>query len=362
MIAEGKFGTNEAIWFITIAIIAKVFYTSPSIVSGLVGTAGWYMTLISASVAAVGFTFIYHLLKRFPGKGLVEIYEIVLGRIGGCIFSSMLAILLVYIAAIRTREFSEVLKIYILPLTPLTYILILFVGTVAILNILGLETLVRLSKLTGYAMAVGFFIVIILGQQNYSLYRLFPFLGYGIGRTLYHGIIRSSVYGEVICLAVFAPSLQGIRHIKKAGYTSLALSGAFISIALIAFIMTFPYYAAIEVTSPMYEMITLIDYGRFLQRVDPIFVFIMGISSLLSVSAVFYAFVSIYCKIFRIQDTKPVILSTAIIVYTLAIASKSMSQVTFGSVQALRDYGSIFFYLLPLIALIMAMLRKKGNA
>ncbi|MGE5678928.1 MAG: GerAB/ArcD/ProY family transporter [Pseudomonadota bacterium] len=362
MIAEGKFGTNEAVWFITIAIVAKVFYTSPAIVTGLVGTAGWYMTLISASVAVIGFTFIYLLLRRFPDKGLVEIYEIALGRIGGFVFSSMLAILLIYIAAIRTREFSEVLKVYILPLTPLTYILILFLGTVALLNLLGLETLARLSKLTGYTMVAGFIIVILLGQQNYSFYRLFPILGYGIGKTLYNGIIRSSVYGEVICLAVFAPSLQGIKHIKKVGYTSLAFSGAFISLALLAFIMTFPYYAAIEVTSPMYEMITLIDYGRFLQRVDPIFVFIMGISSLLSVSAVVCAFISIYCKMFRIQDNKPVILPTGIIVYTMAIASKSMSQITFGNVQALRDYGSIFFYILPLIALIMAKLRKKGDA
>lgn len=361
MISEGKFGPQEAICLTTTAIAAKVFYTSPAILSGLVGTAGWYMTMISASVAAIGFAFTCLLLKRFPGKGIIEIFEITMGRLFGFIFPFLLAMLMISIAAIRTREFADVLKVYILPFTPTSFILILFIGTVVILSILGLETIARLSKLTAYVMAVGFFVVIALGWQNYSLHRLFPILGYGIGSTVSHGIIRNSVYGEVISLAIFAPSLQGISHIKKAGYTSLVLSGFFISIALLAFILTFPYYAAMEITSPMYEMATLIDYGRFLQRVDPIFLFIMVISSLISVSAVFYAFVSIYCKMFRIQDAKPVILAASVIAFTLAVSQKSISDLTLGSVQGLRNYGGIVFFIPPIISLIAAKLLKKGE-
>lgn len=361
MIKEGKFGPQEAIWLTITTITAKVFYTSPAIVSSIVGTTGWYMTLISASAAAIGFTFIHLLLKRFPDKDIIEIFEITMGRFWGFIFSALLAMLMVSIAAVRTREFSDVLKVYILPLTPMTFIFILFIGTVAILNILGLETIARLSKLIAYAMLAGFLIVIALGWQNYNFHYIYPIFGYGIGKTLLHGVVRSSVYGEVIILAIFAPSLQGINYIKRAGYTSLALSGLFISIAALAFILTFPYYVAMEVTSPMYEMATLIDYGRFLQRVDPIFLFIMAISSLISVSAVFYAFVSVYSKMFRIQDTKPVILAASIITYAIAISQKSISDVTFGSVQSLRDYGGIIFFIPPIISLIAAKLRKKGE-
>jgi spore germination protein (amino acid permease) len=339
-----------------------MLYTSPAIVSSLVGTAGWYMTIISACVAAAGFTFIYILLKRFPGKNIIEIFEITMGRILGFVFSVLLAMLMAGISAVRMREFTEVLKVYNLPLTPPIFIMILFLGAVVTLNLLGLETMARVSKLVAYTMVAGFFIVIALGQQNYSTHRLFPILGYGIGNTVYHGVIRSSVYGEVIILAVFAGSLQGIEHIKKAGYTSLILSGFFISIALLAYTLTFPYYSAMEITSPMYELATLIDYGRFLQRIDPIMLFILSISSLLSVSIMFYAFVSIYCKMFRIQDTKPVILAAFIIIFTLAISQRSLSDVAFGSVQYLRDYSGTIIFIPPLISLAAAVLRKKGGA
>jgi spore germination protein KB len=361
MIKEGKFGPQEAIWLITITIVAKVLYTSPSTVSSLVGTAQWYMTLISVSVAAVGFSFLYLLLKQFQGKDIIEIFEITFGRLLGSIFSGLLALFMVNIAAIRMREFTEVIKVYTLPLTPPTLIIFLFIGTIAVLNLLGLEVIARFSKLFAYTIVTGFIIVLILGQQNYSIHRVLPILGYGIDRTVYHGIIRSSVYGEVIMIAVFAGSLQGVNHIKKVGYTSLVMSAFFISITSLAYTLTFPYYVAMELTSPMYEMTTLIDYGRFLQRVEPIILFILSISSLISVSAVFYTFVSIYCKIFRIQDTKPVILAGAIIVFTLSMSDKSISEVTFKSVQSIRDYGGAVFYIPPLIALIAAKLRKKGG-
>lgn len=362
MIKEGRFGPQEAICLTTTTIAIKMFYTSSAMVASIVGTAGWYMTLISASVAAIGFSFLYLLLKRFPGKDIVEILEITLGRLFGFIFSAILALLMILIAVIRVREFTEVLKVYILPLTPTTFILILFMGAVVVQNILGLEVIARFSKLMVYAMLLGFFIVLILGQQNYSIHRLFPILGYGLDKTLYHGIIRSSAYGEVIILGVFAGSLQGNKYIKKAGYISLALSAFFISIGFLAFNLTFPYYTATEVTSPMYEMATLIDYGQFLQRIEPIFLFIWSIGSLLSVSVVFYSFVTVYCKMFRIQDTKPVILSASIIVFTLAAAKEDISNVTFGNVQNLRNYGGLFFYIPPLISLISAKLRNKGGS
>jgi spore germination protein KB len=360
MIKEGKFGPQEGVWLIVITVCTKIFYTSPSMVAALTGTAGWYMTLISASVALLGFTFIYMLLKSFPGKDIIEIFEITLGPFIGFIFSSMLAIAMLYIASIRMREFLEVVKVYILPITPMPLILVLFLISVVILNMLGIETLARLSKLTSYGMVAGFFIVIMLAWQNYNVNNLFPIFGYGIKETLYHGLIRSSTYGEVIIIAVFAPCFQGTKYIKKLGYRGLILSAFFISLALLSFTLTFPYHVGMEIVSPMYEMAALIDYGRFLQRVDPIFLFIMGISSIISASTIFCAFISIYCKMFAMQDTKPVILGGSIIVFSLALFQSSMSDVVFKSVQNIRNYGGLFFYVLPVISLIAAKSRKKG--
>lgn len=87
MIKEGKFGVNEAVCLVTMAICNKIFSTTPGYITRTIGNTGWYMTLISCATALVFFILIYLLLKRFPGKNIVEIYDASLGRAVGFIFS-----------------------------------------------------------------------------------------------------------------------------------------------------------------------------------------------------------------------------------------------------------------------------------
>lgn len=359
MIKEGKFGVQEALWLTTIAISAKVFFSSPATLTGIVGNSGWYMTIISAAIALVGFLFIYLLLKRFPKKDIVEIFDLSLGRIFGFIFSGILAVYMLFVAITRLSEFNEVIRVYVFPLSPNWYIIGIFIVSVSIMSCLGLESIARFSKLLVYFMLAGFILVLAMSTQNFNINNLYPIFGYGLGKTITTGIVRSSVYGEVIILAIFAKTFQGVKYIKKEGIISICLSAFLISLSLLAFTLTFPYYTAKEITAPMYEMATLIDYGRFVQRVEPVFLFIWIISSLISTTIVFYSFVWIFCKMFRIQDKKPVILGASVIVYAAALMHKDIISVISVNVQFMRNYGSIVF-ILPLLALIIAAIRRKG--
>ena len=164
---------------------------------------------------------------------------------------------------------------------------------------------------------------------------------------------------EVLILAVVAGSLQGTKYVKKAGYLSLVLSGILVSSALLAFTLTFPYYTGAEITAPMYQLTAMIDYGRFLQRLEPIFLFIWFVSSFISVTTIFYTSASLYCKIFRIQDMRPIIFPFATILYTIAIVPGDITTVATGYIHRSREYGWTILYIPPLIALIMAIVKKK---
>ena len=360
MIKEGKFGVQEAMLLTTLTISSKVFYTSPGLVVSIIGNTGWYMTLISMGTAILGFTFIYLLLKRFPGKDIVTIFNDTMGGIMGFIFSGVLGLYLLFVAASTIYEFTEVVKVYVFPLTPSALIIGIFAAGVLVLCLLGLESLARFAKLSVYAMLFGFVLILLLGIQNYDINRLFPIFGFGADKVLISGIIRSSAYGEVIILAVFATSLQGVNHIKKAGYTSLILSGILISTSLLAFALSFSYYIAQEIVSPMYQMATLIDYGRFVQRVEPVFLFIWFISSFISITGIFYCFVSIYCKMFRIQDSKPIIMGSVIILFAGAMIQSSIGVTASQNIQTIRQYGWIPPFILPLISLLIGIFRKRG--
>ena len=361
MIDEGTIGMHEAVWLITITISAKVFFTSPATVMQLVGAAGWYMTLVAAALALLGFLCIYQLLKRFPGKDLVDIYEIALSRPLGSVFSCITGVYALAIAFIRLAEFTQTMRVYVLPLSPNWYIIGFFVLAIFVLAKLGVESIARLSVLLVYPMLVGYTLVIMLGSQNYRLYNLYPILGHGLKATVWNGFVRSSVYGEIIVLAVFAKSFQGAQYIKREGLISLGLSALILSSSLLFFSLSFPYHIGREIIAPMYEMAALINYGQTLQRVEPVFLLIWIISSLISTATMFYSFVWIFCKTFRIPDKNPIVLGGSVLVFAASLMHRDMVSIIVGAVELIRKIGSLIFFVMPLIALTAALIRKKGT-
>lgn len=361
MIKEGKFGVHEAVCLVVIAISNRVFFTAPTVVSKFVGTAGWYMSLISNATTIVFFTFIYFLMKRFPKKNIYEIYNISFGRFIGFIFSLVYAVSFTAAVAILLREFVEVLKVFIFPQTPISILIGTFLTILIVAVFLGLESIARVATLAGYPLLIGFILLLLLSAQNFKTTNLFPFFGYGLNKTILEGVTRSSAYSEVIVLTVFAGSLQGVEHIKKAGYIALILSGLIVSTGILCMSLVFPYYTMQELIAPLYIMARTINYGVFFQRLDPIFLFLYIMSTIIASSIVFYSAVSSYCISFRLQDWRPIIIPLAVVVFAISMIPKDLTEVIDKYIEALRIFPIFTFYFLPLLALIVCALRKKGG-
>lgn len=358
MIKEGKFGSEEAVSLLTITMAAKTFFTSPRALVELTGTAAWYTTLISNLVAMVGFIFIYLLLKRFPGRDIIGAFEESLGRYLGFLISALLSVFLIFIALTMLREFTEVLKTYVMPLSPPSYIISIFLTVSVILLYQGLEGLARLARLSIFILLATAALVFGLSAQNYNVYHLFPLLGYGLDKTLMIGALRSSAYGEIIILGIIATSLQGVKHVKRVGILSLVFSGLFISANILIFLLVFPYYTAMEITSPMYQMTSIISYGRLLERLDPFFLLIWTFSTFIAVTTMVYSGMSVYCKMFRIKDYRPTIIPFAIVVFFGALIPPDITTVL-NYVEILRKYGWALFFAPSAIALLVAVVRGK---
>jgi spore germination protein (amino acid permease) len=362
MLKEGKFGVSEAVCLVSITITTKVFYTSPSLLADLLGTSSWYMTLISAATACLGFVFIYLLLKRFDGNDIVQIYKTAFGRFLGSVFSLMLCLFLLLISFSTIREFTDVFEVYVMPRASADYLTLIFIAVCASFCFYGLESIARFSRASAYFLLLGLVVVLVLSFQNYHLSYLFPFFGRGLDKTIEYGLMRSSSYGEVVLLSVFAPALQGAKYVKRAGYSSLIISGLLISVTLMAFTLTFPYTTAAELTSPMYEFTMQIGYGRFFQRLDPIFLFVWIISSFITVSALLYGSLSTYAKIFSIDNLRPCLIPFFAIVFCLTLMPRDIVTVSTGLIQNIRSYGWTIYFVLPLLALVLAAIRKKKEA
>lgn len=362
MINEGKIGVQEAICLVVLSTGNRIFFTAPSVVAQATGNAGWYMAIISCAVTMLAFTFIYLLLKRFPGKDLLQVFRISFGGFFGTLIGVVYAGSFLTASGILLREFYEMLKSYVYPNTPISVLNATMVIAVSIIVFLGLESIARAGKLVAIISSFSYVSLLLLASQNYRLCNLFPFFGYGLGNTIMEGLTRSSAFSEVIILAVFAGSLQGPQHIKKAGFLSILLSGLVISSGLFCLTLVFTYYALQQQTAPLYELAILINYGDFLQRLDPAFLFLWVIITVISSSVVFYCAVSCFCKSFRLSDKRPVILPMAILLFAVTMIPSDLPSVVHDYIELLRIFPVFLFYILPLITLITAVLRHKKGA
>jgi spore germination protein KB len=359
MIKEGKFGAREAISLVTITICNKIFFTSPGRLATLVGNAGYQMTLISCGTAMMLFTIVYFLLKRFPGMDIIEIFNISLGKVLGFIFSFILAVFFLTGTGIVLREFTDILKAFTFHTTPIGVLNISAVIVVSLAAYLGLETIARFSNLAAKASLFTFILLLVLCAKNYQISHIFPLWGYGIDQTVITGLKRTSAYSEIIILAVIAGSLQGASHIKKAGYISLLLSGTLISVGLFCYTLALEYTTDQELVTPFFVLVRIINYGAFVQRMDPLLMFVWIVTTLISLSIFFYCSVSVFCKMYKINDTRPVIPPMAVLVLTIAILPRDISSVAEIYIPGSRDFGLFILAFFPITALIASVLRKK---
>lgn len=358
MLKEGKFGVQEAVCLTTIAIGTKFFYSSPGYLSRYVGTAGWYMTIISDLTATLAFSIILILFYLYPGKNIIEIFELTLGRFFGGLFSLIFSAYFLFTAATLLREFLDIFKIYFMPNTP-TWIFCVCMIIVAMLSaFMGLESIARTAKIFAFFILFSFLIVMLLCSQNYKTENLYPLLGYGIGSTVGYGVLRCSVYDEVMILTVFAGSLQGTKYLKRAGYLSLLLTGLLGSLAIFCFTLAFPIHVLQELTAPMFVLTRNINYGPFFQRLEPLLVFIWLFSTLITISILFYCSASCFAKACRLPSTRPPLFPLSVFLYVIAMAPEDFLQIVEGSVQTLRLYGWAVMFLLPVIALAVTGIRR----
>ena len=359
MIKEGKFESRQAIALLVITCLAKEFFTESNIIANKVGTAGWYMVLISAVVAAVGFAFVYALLKRFPGKSIVEIYDVVFGRYIGFVFSFLLAAVLLISAAINLREYIEVIKIYVFPKTQPSFLIISFILVVVILGFLGFENIARYSKLAAYLLMTEFIALFLLSSYLFEFYRLYPLLGYGLKNTLLQGFLRSSIFGEITLVAVFVKSLNETKEAKRIGYTSLIIAAVLLAIMQVGFILIFTYPFGQEIVAPLYTAASLIHYGAFFHRIEAMFLFVWNISILIEIPVLFYMVMLIYSHLFGINDRRPIIIPLAIILITMSLIPGNILELMTFYIRYIREYSWIVYYVFPAAALLVSVLSKK---
>lgn len=357
MTMEEKISPNEAVVLAVIFISTKVFLIMPAVMADLGATAGWMVIIVAALTALAGFLPLAALLERFPGKSIVEIGEELVGPVINTLFSLAYLALFLAITSLVLRQFSERVLIAFIPEMPLSVsAFILLVGMI-VASFLGITIMDRVSMLILVFLIVALAIMLLLTYPFWQVDYLFPFWGSGVAKILESGLLKSSIMSEVFIVALIAPFLTN-AGIRKIGLWSIAIAGLVMVIVEIVFLMVFPVPVASEITLPIYQMNSLIYLGRFVQRLEVIFIPLWYLTALLNLSIGLYGVVVIVTRMLRLPYHQPLVFPLAIIVVALAFWPPSVGVTLMISQDIIGNYSWVPAFVLPCILFLIYKVRK----
>jgi len=360
-ISNGKIGTREAIAATVYFLSTKLLISFPQHMAEMGQTAAWIVPIISFLAAALGFLVIVALLRRYPGKGIVEASEEAGGRVIGIIASLGYFAFFFATTVLLIREFSETVSTALLPRTPLSVIMAVFIIATLVAVYIGLEAITRAASI-GMPLIIGTLILLnllLLPQSNFDT--IFPLFGPGLEKLVYNGITHSGVAGEIMFLSIIAGQLDEEHKIRTMGLISLLVAASFMILSTLNYSAIFPYPLSLHISYPGYESSTLIYMGRFLQRIEVAFVFLWVISACIHLALSGYTATVIFKDMLKLPSHKPLLPAFAILGFTFALVPSDVPQATHVDFMVVKTYGGLAVFVMPLILLLLARLKAGPN-
>jgi spore germination protein (amino acid permease) len=353
------FGNWEVVTILINVICAKIFMNFPRTAVEQGGTASWIFTLYISLLAFLGFFIIQRLYKPMEGKDLTDIGEYIGGAIGRITVGSIVMFFLIYITAVYLRTFSENMKVVALTNSPLSFVELFFLVCMITGGYLGLESIARFHAIAVPVIATGFLIILAGVSNQMDLSQVLPVLGDGVFKIFGSGALRVSIFAELLLLFLLAPFIKNHENMKLSGYWALGFSSFFLFVSSLVYISTFGPRVALDRFIPIFQIARLINYGRFFQRVESVFVVIWAAASLLYVTVNFYFILYTFKKTFKLEYNKPLIFPFAVLMMTLSFLPPNLLSASMLEVVYFRNWAWTVTFGMTTILLVIAGFRKK---
>ncbi|KNY28819.1 GerAB/ArcD/ProY family transporter [Pseudobacteroides cellulosolvens] len=355
------FGNWEVVTILINVICTKIFLNYPRMATEQGGTAGWIFTIYVSLLAFLGFYIIQRLYKPMEGKDLIDIGEHVGGGTIRILVGVTVMFFLIYVTTVYLRTFSENMKLVALTNSPLSFVELFFLVCMVAGAYFGLEAIARLHAIAVPAIAIGF-LIILVGVSNYvDFSQLLPIMGEGAYKIFGDGAMKVSIFAELLLLFLMAPYIRTNKNFKVSGFWALGFSSFFLFISALIFITVLPVPLALERTIPIFHLARLINYGRFFQRIESVFIIIWAAASLLFVTVNFYFILHTFKKTFKLEYYKPLILPFAILIMTISFLPDNLVDAVKLEVNYFRNWAWTVTFGMTIILLLIARARKKKH-
>lgn len=356
-----KSGTLSIAIVCSCAILSKYLVILPEYMVKYVGNAAWLDVLAKSVIATISLLFVLWLYKPFAPMSFIDTFSLAFGKTGKIIFSYLYVILFTLFNSMLLRLLVEALSTVMATTAPDEYFALFILFAVFAAAYSGTRSTTNLSLIIFPLVIITIFTVVIALLPHYRIANITPVFGVGAKRLLNGIFVKHFGFAETILLLFFAPLLGDYKQIKRSGLLTFIIITLISVIFTLAYCLTVPYPASARFFLPFYQMTRMIKSGAFLQRLEPIVVFVWTSFVLCSMSILISIGARLLAGTTEQSKESSFVPVVAIITFFAAMLPVSESA-AFSLYEKLLSASTVLFPTLPTIILVAARIRKRRSS
>jgi len=340
-----KIGTWEAVATLGCISLIPILLTIPTYDAETFGSATFAHNVYSAIVTLIVISILLKLYKGFEYMDTLDIVKYGTGNVLFLLCGMILISYLFILCVLTFSEFTQNLQNVIFPDAPQEYISIFFGIAIIISLYLGIRGIFRTASLIAPLIGIAFLLMFIILYKDVDLTNFTPIFGNGISNFWAQGLNRIGRFEGVFYFLLISPY---VKSQAKTAYLSFLQTLLLVLPCIFLLIGIIPYPSIIESYFPVFELTRLISLGRFIQRVDSVFILLWILATFVYMSLTIHFLILYIQKIFQLKYSNRLIPLVTITIIAL-------SNIFVVNEVTIKIRNFLFVYITPYILCILPM-------
>lgn len=356
---DDKISTFQLGVFIFNTIFGIGILSLPSSLTKAAENDGWILCIISGLLCILFIYLMCYVGQKYSQYGLVGTLKKLFGRFIGSVMILPVIVYFMFFAGIEMRLFAETAKLYLLPSTPLEFIILPLIFLMVILARAGVEAIARFYETIMPVIIFLIFVLLLVTIPNSDYSNIRPFLGTPLVKII-KGIGTSAFsYAGFEVLLVIFPYLRTPKKAFKASSTALIV---IIVCYVLVEIQCIAKFGVKETQALIYPTVSLVRAsqvpGGFVERLEGLLLALWVTSVFTTLVAFSFVVAIVVSDFLKHKKPKHIITMFIPIIYIIALIGDSIVEIFNISDMITNTIGFYVIVLLPLLMFIFSLFKK----
>lgn len=358
---KDKIGSIQGVVLVLIVMLNHIILSYPKCIISATSSASIINIVFITIIALIFVGFVGYVLNKFPGFDILKISKFLGGKTLKFITGALFLVYFIFILGLTMRSFCENLKIIYFQSYPTMFLLALFTFAIVLCNLLGIKSIMRGTFVIFPMLVISIVFIFFSNIPNFSFDRLLPLLGDGFFPTFFSGMSNLYVFNAIAILYFLPPYLSNYKEIKKISYLSIIFAGILLMFSVSSVLLTFPFIESVEQILPLYLVARFIEFGRFFQRLDAVFLLVWIISIISYLSFVFSLANNIFKELTNIENVNKTIYIFGLIIFAASLIPQTLENIKFLENTIYKYFTLFLVFIFSFCILFFANIKKSKS-